>query len=30
MKKIAIFVEGQTEYDFIKRLLFEIGCTING
>jgi hypothetical protein len=23
MKKIAIFVEGQTEYDFIKRLLFE-------
>ena len=24
MKKIAIFVEGQTEYDFIKRVLFEI------
>jgi hypothetical protein len=24
MKKIAIFVEGQTEYDFIKRLLFEV------
>lgn len=24
MKKIAIFVEGQTEYDFVKRLLFEI------
>jgi hypothetical protein len=24
MKKIAIFVEGETEYDFIKRLLIEI------
>ena len=24
MKKIAIFVEGETEYDFIKRLLHEV------
>ena len=24
MKKIAIFVEGETEYDFIKRLLIEV------